>query len=93
LSDSCQYLAEELGQPGTDMSLSAICLCDDDNDIAMALACSHAYIPALSSKSMEETIQQYPNKFTKTFEPGLEPTSATESALQLIYERVTKTQN
>jgi hypothetical protein len=44
----------------------AVCLCDDDNDLEMALACQHAYIPGISSKSMAETIGKNPNRFTVT---------------------------
>ena len=64
-----------------------MCICDDDNDIEMALACSHAYIPALTSESMVECIKNNPSKLTQTVQPGLvEETLATEAALQLISE-------
>jgi len=54
----------------------------------MALACSHAYIPGLSSRTMDETIQANPAKFTKTFTDNVKETAATEAALQLILQRV-----
>ena len=54
----------------------------------MALACSHAYIPALSSKSMKEIIDENPTRFTTLFGPGIKDTDATESALDLILESV-----
>ena len=76
------------------MRSKSVCLCDDDNDVEMALACSHAYIPALSLDTMEETIQQNPKQFTKTFLQGVvEGTFATEAALRLVYERVISAQN
>lgn len=67
------------------MAKESVCICDDDNDIEMALACAHAYIPALTSESMVECIQNHPDKLTQTVKPGLvEETLATEAALQLI---------
>ena len=51
----------------------------------MALACGHAYIPALTSESMVECIQNHPGKLTQTVVPGsVEQTRATEAALELI---------
>jgi hypothetical protein len=29
-----------------------VCLCDDDNDLEMALACRRAYLPSVSSDSI-----------------------------------------
>lgn len=69
------------------MTTESVCICDDDNDIEMALACSHAYIPALTSESMVECIKNNPDKLTQTVQPGLvEETLATEAALKLISE-------
>ena len=71
------------------MSTESVCLCDDDNDIEMAMATQQAYIPALTSQSMTATIQRYPTKFTVTFQKGVtESTMATDAALELIHERV-----
>jgi hypothetical protein len=70
-----------------DMAKESVCICDDDNDIEMALACAHAYIPALTSDSVVECIRNNPDKFTQTYQQGLvEETLATEAALNLIYE-------
>jgi hypothetical protein len=62
-------------------------LCDDDNDIEMALACLHAYIPATSSESMVEVIRDNKSKFTVTASED-DSTKATEKALYLILERI-----
>jgi len=71
------------------MSSESVCVCDDDNDIEMALACSHAYVPALTSGTMEETIRKNPTQFTQTFKQGsITSTLATDAALQLIYDGV-----
>jgi hydroxymethylpyrimidine pyrophosphatase-like HAD family hydrolase len=70
----------------------AVCICDDDNDLEMAMACKHAYIPEVSSLSMKEIIEKYPDHFTQTGGEGkeLSGTDSTESALQLILETVTQ---
>jgi hypothetical protein len=52
---------------------------DDDNDIEMALACRHAFIPTISSHSMAVTIANHPGQFTAI--SGVSDTSATEKAL------------
>lgn len=80
----CTYLAKELG---IDLASEGVCICDDDNDVEMALACSHAFVPAATSESMAETLRNNPTKFTQTFEQGITSTAATEVALQLIYDR------
>jgi hypothetical protein len=65
-------------------------MCDDDNDLEMALACNHAYIPEVSSASMAQTIAEYPNHFTQTGGEGAphSGTAATDAALAAILERV-----
>ena len=88
---SCAYLAEKFCQVNDEaLSKHAICLCDDDNDLEMALACSHAYIPDVSSDSMAEMIRKHPDQLTVTGGPGreLEGTHATEKALELVLERI-----
>lgn len=70
----------------------AVCLCDDDNDLEMALACERAYIPRISSTSMAKAVQDYPNKLLVTgggSGTSMEGTSATEVALALALERLT----
>ncbi|KAL3930840.1 MAG: hypothetical protein SGBAC_011588 [Bacillariaceae sp.] len=50
----CQYIADELG---FNLATESVCICDDDNDIEMALACSHSYIPSLTSERMVDVEQ------------------------------------
>jgi len=78
----CRYIANELG---FNLATESVCICDDDNDIEMALACSHSYIPSLSSESMVDTLRKNQSKFTQTFGPDISSTAATEVALNLIY--------
>ena len=83
---SCQYLAIKWH---VNMGEESVCICDDDNDMEMAVACSHAFLPALTSASVEEFVQDNPSKFTLTFEKGIvDSTRATDAALGLIAENV-----
>lgn len=77
----CQYIADELEY---NLATESVCICDDDNDIEMALACSHSYIPSLTSKTMVDTLRSHQSNFTQTFGPGISSTAATEVALNLI---------
>jgi hypothetical protein len=73
------------------LSNHCVCVCDDDNDLEMALACHHAYIPAISSTSMEEVIASNPVHFSQTGgknHGGLEATVATEKALAMVLQRI-----
>lgn len=86
------------------LSNHCLCLCDDDNDIEMALACLHAYIPSISSSSMEQTMHDNLTKFTVTssslsssqdnndnhesHEGIMDHLYATEEALRLVLERI-----
>lgn len=56
----------------------------------MAMACLHAYIPTISSKSMADLIHQNQEHFTLTGgeEGGEETTKASELALDLIIGRL-----
>lgn len=68
-----------------------ICLCDDDNDIAMALACQHAVVPAATARSMEEAIRENPDQITLIADNGrgeADLTLATERALEVVLERL-----
>jgi len=109
----CLYLAskffpEDVGEntdTGSDgaeesfLSKYAVCMCDDDNDLEMALACHHAYLPDVASQSMRDTVEKFPDHFTTTFrvvEEGLEDgeyiveTDASDLALSIIRERTFK---
>jgi len=46
------------------LSQSAICLCDDDNDLEMAFACQHVYLPSVSSVSMAKAAPDYSQHFS-----------------------------
>jgi hypothetical protein len=70
-------LAEKL--TGSSFSNGAVCMGDDDNDIEMALACRHAFIPTISSHSMAVAIANRPGQFTAV--SGVDETAATEKAL------------
>jgi len=80
------------------LSNHAVCLCDDDNDLEMALACHHAYLPSVSSESMGETIKQFPDHFSKTFRDSndmedpliVQGTDASDAALLAIYNKTAK---
>lgn len=68
------------------MTTESVCICDDENDVEMALAASHSYIPSLTSKTLMETLSKNQSNFTKTFGPNVSSTVATEIALNAIYE-------
>jgi hydroxymethylpyrimidine pyrophosphatase-like HAD family hydrolase len=81
----CRYIADKLG---INISTESACICDDDNDVEMALACSHSYVPLLTSESMRKTMEENPTKFTSTWQDGRTAIEATEAALQLIEDQV-----
>lgn len=89
---SCQYLATKLlDAPITSLFVDCVCLCDDDNDLEMALACQHAFIPGISSESMAKIIANNPDHFSQTGgskHEGIEGTIATEKALSLALKRI-----
>lgn len=62
------------------LSKHAVCMCDDDNDLEMALACQHAYLPDIASESMRETIEKFPDHFTITFSDTTMATTASEES-------------
>ncbi|KAL3910916.1 MAG: hypothetical protein SGILL_007497 [Bacillariaceae sp.] len=96
----CLYLAKRLSDDNSVIPLDpakfvaehAVCLCDDDNDLEMAAACSHAYVPEISSESMRQVIESHPEHFTQTGGEGVElgGTDATEAALLLILASLEK---
>ena len=79
-------------------------MCDDDNDLEMALGCQHAYLPDIASDSMRETIAKFPDHFTTTFRNEkssdkyeedvnsdiVQETDASDLALSLIWARTHK---
>ena len=86
---SCRYIAEVFCGSSNLLSQKCVCMCDDDNDVEMALGCLHAYIPSVSSDSLLQTIEENPTQFTLTSEQGrIEGTAATEAALSMILDRI-----
>lgn len=75
------------------MREEAVCICDDDNDIEMALDCAHAFIPAMSSDTMAAIVARNPEKFTRTFHSDLQSTKATEKALEIIHSKIMEFNN
>jgi len=72
------------------ISEDAICFCDDDNDIEMALACKYAFLPSLTSESIKETVSKHASKLfvATTFDSKAElgTTAATETILKAALE-------
>eukprot|EP00522_Entomoneis_paludosa_P001255 CAMPEP_0172472604 /NCGR_PEP_ID=MMETSP1065-20121228/68426_1 /TAXON_ID=265537 /ORGANISM="Amphiprora paludosa, Strain CCMP125" /LENGTH=409 /DNA_ID=CAMNT_0013230751 /DNA_START=115 /DNA_END=1344 /DNA_ORIENTATION=+ len=90
----CQYLMDKFPAshlPKRTLKENALFLCDDDNDLEMAMACEHAYLPGISSKSMEELVAQDKSQFTLTEQGEVAGTRATEAALALVLKRLAST--
>ena len=70
----------------TSLSQHAVCVCDDDNDLEMALACKHAFVPGISSESMAQVLMKNSDQITVTGGIGDldEGTGATERALDQV---------
>jgi len=88
---SCQYLAEKYCPDADDETVlldHAVCLCDDDNDVEMASACRHAYIPAVTSENMSSLIDKNPTHFSVTDRSKTHGTAASEAALVLILKKL-----
>ena len=91
LLPSCQYLAEKYCPNADDETVlrnHAVCLCDDDNDVEMAIACRHAYIPAITSDNMATTIAKDPDHFSLTDRAKTHGTASSEAALSLILAKL-----
>jgi len=67
---------------------NALCLCDDDNDMEMAMSCHHAFLPGISSKSMKDMVSENAGQFTVTETKDIEGALATERALELLLKRL-----
>lgn len=89
----CVYLAKKFAVEengirkdfsDTECLQRAICLCDDDNDIEMAMACRVSYLPSVSSSSIASIAAKYPAKFIITEEDLIVSTAATEAALHQV---------
>jgi len=60
-----------------------ICLCDDDNDLEMAMACGTVFLPSISSLSMKHAAKFFPDQIfiMENKKEGITETRATERAL------------
>ncbi len=99
---SCAYLAAHFlsSKQGEDsintdignllLAEKAVCMCDDDNDLEMATACSRAFIPSITSQSMQDAIRKQPSHFilTEKKDAQIIETAATEAAINLILESI-----
>lgn len=71
----------------------AYCMCDDDNDAEMAMACRAAYLPSVTSESMRAlatNLDDYDHSLivVEDVSRGIVECIATEAALEAIIERV-----
>ena len=86
--NACHYLATKFTHNANDdvLANAAVAVCDDDNDLEMALSCRHAFIPGITSESMKQTIRDNPGKFTVTEDAArnIVETAATEAALTKV---------
>ena len=90
-----EYLVQKLlggGEDGSVLSLKthAYCLCDDDNDIEMALACRAAYLPSVTSESIRNMVNSQVGNLvvTEDTDNGIVESLATEAALEAILKEL-----
>eukprot|EP01082_Thalassiosira_pseudonana_P003932 g2661.t1 g2661 contig12:565928-567211(+) len=102
--NACDYLIQRFlgGDEAREVSLKthAFCLCDDDNDIEMAQACRTAFLPSVTSESIQRIVDsQIDNDdgdangkliVTEDVDRNCTETRATEAALELILDELTK---
>jgi hypothetical protein len=104
----CAYLAERFSRASVStsqiinidtllsgeelLSHKAMCLCDDDNDFEMAMACKRAFLPSVTSSSMADAARDNPDQITVTErkESNIISTLATESALIQVMSELKK---
>ena len=77
-----RYLAARWGVP-PDHS-RCVCMGDDDNDVAMANACGHCYVPGVNADSMRDAIAARSGRFTVAHRAVF---AATEECLQAVLDR------
>jgi len=67
----------------------ACCLCDDDNDVEMALACGKAYLPSVTSESIQKLVSENGHMIvTENVDEGKVESFATEAALEMILKDI-----
>eukprot|EP00956_Cyclotella_meneghiniana_P003495 scaffold4255_cov69-Cyclotella_meneghiniana.AAC.2 len=94
----CEYLVKRFLGMDAELSTNAYCMCDDDNDIEMALSCKSAFLPSVTSESIrrilklqgEESETRHYGKLVVTEDVGksIVKTKATERALEMILEEI-----
>lgn len=93
----CAYLAKHFSEKtkaeddgSSLLAEKAVCMCDDDNDLQMARACSKAYVPGITSNSMLHAVNQQPDQFvvTENKDQNIVETFATEAALSTILNQL-----
>lgn len=77
-------------QQSVKLDTHAYCLCDDDNDIEMALACKIAYLPSVTSESIRNLAKETSKKLiiTEDTENDIVQTLATEAALKAVIKEL-----
>lgn len=89
-----EYLAKKFLGPAAELRDRALCMCDDDNDAEMALACRAAYLPSVTSDSMRDLVkspengESYRLVVTEEVNGGIVETKSTEKALEAVIEEV-----
>lgn len=94
----CEYLVKRFLGMDAELSTNAYCMCDDDNDIEMALACKAAFLPSVTSESIRRMLdlQEEVNEsrhygklvVTEDVSKSIVKTKATERALEMISKEV-----
>jgi len=84
-----QQNEEEQSDESISLKIHAYCLCDDDNDIEMALACKAAYLPSITSESIRRLVNSPAQGGGKLMvmddaDKGIVESLATEAALEAI---------
>ena len=76
-------------QQSVKLDTHAYCLCDDDNDIEMALACKFAYLPSVTSESISNLAKGTSKLIiTEDIENDIVQTLATEAALEAVIKQL-----
>jgi len=76
-------------QQSVKLDTHAYCLCDDDNDIEMALACKFAYLPSVTSESIRNLAKKTSKLIiTEDTENDIVQTLSTEAALEAVIKEL-----
>ncbi len=97
--NGCDYLVRKFLQGSASnygLKSRAFCMCDDDNDIEMALACRAAFFPGVTSESVRRIVEELRGSdvarlvVTEDVGKGVIEADATEAALNLLLKEVRK---